>query len=231
MTSNVTRHPSIRHELSRLVARLTEVILPAEMVSRMREGREWKGWIDRLDGSSFQDLANAQQSEKRLLFKRHVTLVEIEVHAKCNRVCSFCPNAIVDRRRNNVVTDVEVLDQLFRDLGSIDYRGQIKIARYSEPLTNLAYLYDRIRAARRLVPNAQLAIVTNTDYLKPETLDALRAAGLDRVYMSIYFKSNERWSRELARECVHRATRAVAKLEPTAGPLAGLARYSVERLT
>jgi hypothetical protein len=151
-------------------------------------------WIAKLEPNLFDDLTDASTEIKKTLFKKFVTLVEIEVHAKCNRVCSFCPNVIVDRRKNNTLTDARMLDRVFCELGSIDYRGQIKIARYSEPLANLSYLYERIRTARAKVPNALLAIVTNTDYLKPAVVEALREAGLNRIYMSIYLKPSEKWS-------------------------------------
>lgn len=181
-----------------LLANITEAILPRSFVSRLREGREWKNWINRLEPNLFDDLTEATAEIKQGLFKKFVTLVEIEVHAKCNRVCSFCPNVIVDRRKNNALIDSEVLDRVFDELGAIDYRGQIKVARYSEPLANLPYLYERISAARSKVPNAQLAIVTNTDYLKPAVLEALRDAGLDRIYMSIYPRVSEKWTLKLA---------------------------------
>lgn len=196
----VSGNKTINQEISLILARLTEAVLPAEYVSGLRERREWKDWIAKLEPNLFDDLTDASAEVKKSLFKKFVTLVEIEVHAKCNRVCSFCPNVIVDRRKNNILTDAEVLNRVFDELGSIDYRGQIKIARYSEPLSNLPYLYERIKTARQKVPNAQLAIVTNTDYLKPKILEALREVGLDRIYMSIYLRPSEKWSLGLARQ-------------------------------
>ncbi len=190
----------VNESVSRWVARLSDTVLPAAFVTRMREVREWKTWVDKLEANALSDLTSAPDDVKRALFKKFVGLVEIEVHARCNRVCSFCPNAIVDRRRNRTVTDADMLERLFDQLGSIDYRGQIKVARYSEPLTNRPFLYERIRSARSKVPNACLAIVTNTDYLTPAVLGELRSAGLDRVYMSIYLRANEVWSLPLAGE-------------------------------
>lgn len=188
----------VRRNLSVLLGKITETVLPTSVSSRIRLGREWKRWIDSLQDNVFDELTDASRETKKALFKNNVSLVEIEVHAKCNRVCSFCPNVIVDRRKNNDLTEKAVLDRLFDELGSIDYRRQIKIARYSEPLANLSYLYERIASARAKVPNAQLAIVTNTDYLKPNVLEALRDAGLNRIYMSIYLRPSEKWSMELA---------------------------------
>ncbi|MDE3090725.1 MAG: radical SAM/SPASM domain-containing protein [Chloroflexota bacterium] len=91
-----------------------------------------------------------------------------------------------------------MLDRVFGELGSIDFTGQIKVARYSEPLADLDCLYARIAEARARVPHAQLTIVTNTDYLTPVVLDRLNELGLNVVYMSLYLKSNETWSVELA---------------------------------
>jgi hypothetical protein len=130
--------------------------------------------------------------------------VEIETHARCNRVCSFCPNAIVDRRCNRTRTGADVLDRVFAQLGAIDYRGKIKVARYSEPLADVEALCERLTVARRLVPHAQLAIVTNTDYLTPEILDRLVGIGLNVVYMSLYLRDREQWSPGLAREYTRR---------------------------
>jgi MoaA/NifB/PqqE/SkfB family radical SAM enzyme len=104
----------------------------------------------------------------------------------------------MDRRRNQTVADAAMLDRVFQELGSIAYARQIVVARYSEPLANRPQLYECIARARALVPQATLAITTNTDYLTPQVLDELREAGLNLVYMSLYLKDRERWSLDLA---------------------------------
>ena len=47
--------------------------------------------MERLDGQTrrrvVRRLTEAPADVKRDLFRRHVTLVELEVHAKCNRIC------------------------------------------------------------------------------------------------------------------------------------------------
>ncbi len=156
------------------------------------------------------DLTGASTRTKQQIFKDNVSLVEIETHARCNRICSFCPNVVTDRRRNYRLADAEMLDRVFDELGSIDYAAQLKVARYSEPLANADYLYDRLASARARIPRAQLAIVTNTDYLTPDALARLREVGCDVVYMSIYLKKNEPWSPEVAEEYVRRLS---AKLD------------------
>jgi hypothetical protein len=185
--------------VSKVIARSTETLLPPARVVALRTAREWRRWADGLTPELLADTSGAAMAEKQALFRRNVRLVEIETHARCNRVCWFCPNSIVDRRRNRIATDVEMLERVFTQLGEIDYSAQIKVARYSEPLTN-PHLPERIAQARRLVPNAQLAVVTNTDYLNVEVLERLRDAGLNVLFMSIYLKDKETWSLEIAHE-------------------------------
>lgn len=200
--------------LSRLIARSTEALLPERTVTLLRERREWKAWVASLDADVLAANPELNAEQKRALFRHHVKLVEIETHARCNRICSFCPNIAMDRRRNRTVTDVDLLSRVFTELGSIDYDRQIKVARYSEPLTN-PHLHERIADARRLVPRAQLAVVTNTDYLTRAALERLRHAGLDVLYMSLYLKSKETWSLGLARE-YNRQLAAKLGIQPSA---------------
>jgi MoaA/NifB/PqqE/SkfB family radical SAM enzyme len=188
----------LKRPVSRLVAKSTESLLPSEVVLWLRTRRDWKGWVDALTPEVLDDLSSAPAGIKRRLFKMYVRLVEVETHAKCNRVCSFCPNVIVDRRLNETVTEPQMLERVFRELGTIYYTGEMKVARYSEPLTNKKYLYQTIRCARRLVPGARLSVVTNTDYLTSVVLDELKEVGLDVLYMSLYLKANEGWTPEIA---------------------------------
>lgn len=189
---------------SRVLAKCTETLLPARTVHLLRVGREWRQWVDSISFETLADLTGAPAEVKQRVFKAHVRRVEIETHAKCNRVCSFCPNAIIDRRLNQTLTPTAILDRIFEQLGSIDYTGQIVVARYSEPLTNLPYLYDCLSRARSAVPHAELGITTNTDYLKRSVLDELHKVGLNTLYMSIYLRDHEQWTIELARSYTER---------------------------
>ncbi len=198
--SSMNAYAALSRTVLPIVARVSESVLPAETLTRLRRARYWRRWVDSLIPELFEDLSNASTDRKRELFKAYVNLVEIECHARCNRICDFCPNVIVDRRKNYTQTDAQMLDRVFDELGSIDYSAQIKVARYSEPLANKTALFRTIASARKRVPNAQLAIVTNTDYLRREILDRLRDLGLNRVYMSIYLRNREKWSPELAAE-------------------------------
>lgn len=193
---------SARRLAGRIVARSTGMLLPAGTIDSFRKRREWKQWIDRLDSRLFEDLRDSPPEIKRALFRDCVTLVEIETHAKCNRVCAFCPNALQDRRQDTRRTGASLLRRVFEELGSIDYRRQIKVARYSEPLADFDYLCEQLTVARTLVPHAELAVVTNTDYLTRARLDTLRDLGLNRLYMSLYLRNREAWTPELAHKYI-----------------------------
>lgn len=184
-------------------------MLVPELVNRRRERRDWEEWVSSLTPELLQELPNSSPELKRRVFAANVKRVEIETHAKCNRICSFCPNVIMDRRTNSTVADAAMLDRVFDDLGSINYARQVCVARYSEPLTNKPYLYDRITSARIRVPHAELAITTNTDYLTADVLKRLRDIGLNTVYMSLYLRDHERWSIELARVYTDRLAKKI----------------------
>ncbi len=202
---NLVQH--VRRRSISALSRVSSLLLPNETLARIRDERPWREWIDRLTPDELENLESAPAQVKRTLFRRNVSLVEIETHAMCNRLCSFCPNEDGNRLRNAKRTDAAMLARVFNELGSIDYAGQVKVARYSEPLRDPEALFSCLAAARPRVPNAELAIVTNTDYLKPAVLERLREAGLDTIYMSIYLRNRERWSIELARSYNERLER------------------------
>jgi len=196
-----------KRAVSHLIRKTTETLLPDAAVQRLRTAREWRRWVRSLTPAVLEDLTQSPPEVKRRVFKAQVRRVEIETHAKCNRICSFCPNVIMDRRLNQTLTDAQVLDRVFEELGAIDYAGQIVVARYSEPLANRPYLYERLARARALVPQAELCITTNTDYLTPAVLNQLEVSGLNVVYMSLYLRDHERWSIEVARAYTERLAR------------------------
>ncbi len=143
---NLVHH--LKRTSSRVVSRVTDAVLPQTLTARLRDERGWRAWVDGLSAEVLDDLTLAPPDVKRELFRRNVTLVEIETHAMCNRLCSFCPNVDGNRLKNAKQTDVAMLNRVFDELGSIDYRRQIKVARYSEPLRNPEYLYACIASAR-----------------------------------------------------------------------------------
>ena len=112
--------PRIRRDGVYALSRVSEFLLPRDMLARIREERPWREWIEELSPDLLDDLGSASAEAKRELFRRHVKLMEIETHAMCNRVCSFCPNEDGNRLRNATRTDPAMLVRLFDELAGID---------------------------------------------------------------------------------------------------------------
>ena len=145
---------------------------------------------------------------KRALFRRNVTLVELEPHAYCNRTCSFCPNAIIDRLTVKTRLDRGLYERVLRDLQAIEYAGVLRFARYSEPLAD-AHIYEMLAMARRALPRATIDLISNGDFLTPARVRTLRDAGLTILRVSVYMRKGVPWTPEAARDEIERLGRRV----------------------
>jgi len=147
----------------------------------------WSNYLATLQREHFVVGDALTTQSKKDLFKSSVDLVEIEPHSFCNRVCTFCPNAFLDRRSNKVDLDVSLLTSVLDDLASISYNKRIRFALYSEPLANPNTI-NYIRLVREHLPKATIDVITNGDYLKDNMLDELAEVGLDILRISVYPK-------------------------------------------
>jgi MoaA/NifB/PqqE/SkfB family radical SAM enzyme len=73
-----------------------------------------------------------------------------------------------------------VVEKIARELGELNYAGNINSNMYNEPLTDvrLAQIY---RILKKAVPKCRIRLLTNGDYLSPERADELFDAGLDSI--------------------------------------------------
>ncbi len=120
------------------------------------------------------------------LFAGSVMSVSVEVSSYCNRRCSFCPNSFVDRLTHHEYMDDAVWNRILADLAAAQWKGQFHFHRYNEPLEDRPYILKRIAEAKAALPDAELRIYTNGDYLTREYLDALDAAGVHWLRVMIY---------------------------------------------
>ncbi len=127
----------------------------------------------------------ADMNTLRELFRTYVRTVEIENHSYCNRTCSFCPNAQIDRHSGNTRMADTIYNKILRDLELIGYSQTLVWSRYHEPLADES-IYDRIAEARKRLPQAYLKIISNGDYLNPYALERIQAAGLNRLAVDLY---------------------------------------------
>ncbi len=142
----------------------------------------------------------ADHPHKRELFKASVANVEIEVSEFCNRACSFCPNAFLDRRKlRGQMTDA-LYGAIMGDLESIEYAGRICFHRYNEPLADREYILRRIAECSRRLPRAHSKIYTNGDYLTADYIEALREAGLREMMATVYLGDEQKYDPDLMAE-------------------------------
>lgn len=132
------------------------------------------------------------------LFKAHVELVEFETTSYCNRTCSFCPNSFIDRLSEKLTMPEPTWQAILAGLEGVDYDGTLVWSRYSEPLSERRIL-DRIVQIRRAAPRCRICINSNGDFLDADYLRELEEAGLDRLWVDIYFPDEEAYDIETAR--------------------------------
>lgn len=140
-------------------------------------------WVNALPRDLFSTVISLERA--RELFRQYVEVVEVENHSFCNRTCWFCPNSFLDRKTSIKLAPPEVLAKVLRDLGSIDYERTIVWSRYHEPLGHDT-IYENVALARKQVPRAILAMVSNGDYLNKERMRRLAEAGLNRLMLDLY---------------------------------------------
>jgi len=127
------------------------------------------------------------------LFKKNIKSVEIGIHNFCNRTCTFCPLSRddVDRRNPKKITymDPRMFQSIMEQLSEIDFDGRIDFSRYHEPLSDRKTIVDKIRLTNYFLPNAEISINTNSDYLKRDYLDELLSVGVTHLAIQAYLKN------------------------------------------
>jgi len=144
------------------------------------------------------------------LFRRHVTLIEVETTSYCNRTCTFCPNSFIDRRSEKHSMPEASWRRIVDDLRAIDYSGSFFWCRYSEP-TSEDRLVDRIAEVRRAAPRSRIGIDSNGDYLDAVYLDRLIKAGLNRLWVDIYLPDDDVYDMTSAETHVARFLKRIDK--------------------
>lgn len=137
-----------------------------------------------------------EPAEARELFRTSVQYVELELFSYCNRKCWFCPNARIPQRQDrdgNQFMPVDLFRRIIGDLASVEYSGQIQFGRYNEPLSCLDTFLARLLVVRYHLPRAYLYMHTNGDFLTPQVLDQLHAAGLNELKVQTYLGNNQRY--------------------------------------
>jgi hypothetical protein len=131
---------------------------------------------------------------KRMAFKQGVRRVDIETSSQCNRRCSYCTNSVSDRFSSNNFIDDSILDELLDQLSEIVYDQDIIFVGLNEPLMHRKHILESIRRTSAKLPKANLAVITNGDFLDQLYLHELVQAGLNDLIISIHTAPEQSYS-------------------------------------
>ena len=135
--------------------------------------------------------------EKKVLFKQNVEIVNLETSYVCNRKCDYCSVAGSDRHiavnsskqlDRDIIDDQlpnSITDQIARQLSDIRYENRLSLNLYNEPLLD-PHLEKQIETLRGACPYSHIAFNSNGDFVNAERLQALSAAGLDAICITLH---------------------------------------------
>ena len=116
--------------------------------------------------------------------------IAIETTTYCNLRCEFCPNSKYNRglEKNKKLMNLNLFKKIINELSEIDYRGQILLHFYGEPLTD-ERLSDLVKYTKRKLPKAFIQINTNGSLLTISLYEELRKSGVNRFFVTQYTKT------------------------------------------
>ena len=147
--------------------------------------------------TKYQDPVDISVIKKReildqcLSFFRGIPLfaqIEFNVIGGCNRRCAFCPvsnDNFYDNRVRGDKLDLSLYRKILKELNEVGYRGIVVYSGLSEPLL-LKNIFEYVSLTKKILPTAQLQIVTNGDVLNADRLASLFECGLDKLLISLY---------------------------------------------
>jgi radical SAM protein with 4Fe4S-binding SPASM domain len=116
------------------------------------------------------------------------SVIELNIIAKCNRSCFFCPISDKDFYKINNYSgrmEKDFFNRFVDDLKSINFSGKILFAALSEPLLHKDIGYF-ISILRKKLNNVSIEVVTNGDVLNASRLKNLFESGLNTLNISMY---------------------------------------------
>lgn len=119
------------------------------------------------------------------------SMVEFNLHAKCNRQCPFCPVADPEFYKQAYGNVLEkqlhptIYKKVLQDMRCVNFQGMVCFSGFSEPLL-YPDLKSLVAMTKRILPNSILSINTNGDFMSTSRLNSLFANGLDLMNINLY---------------------------------------------
>jgi hypothetical protein len=112
--------------------------------------------------------------------------IEIETSTYCNRSCWWCPNSIyINRSKIQRLISPDLFKKIILDLKNLEYKGQIALHNYNEPLYD-PKLFKHISLIREKLPDANVLIFTNGDILDRIYCEKLEKKGVSYVRITLH---------------------------------------------
>jgi hypothetical protein len=115
-------------------------------------------------------------------------ILQIGIHSYCNRKCNWCPNKFIDRSFYEELPEdiyLKILNELKENNFGKNYKKpMITFSRYNEPMYNIDLLNKRAKQAKEILPEVNIIINTNGDYLENE--DILKGLNIDHLAIMDY---------------------------------------------
>lgn len=118
------------------------------------------------------------------LTKNTLSSVELNLIDICNRTCTFCPRGAGFENTKNQMSHTTI-DSIAASLRDIDYKGTITLAGFGEPLLHKKII-NYVQTLKNSVQFKQIKLITNGDYLTPDTADGLVKSGINCIKVSMY---------------------------------------------
>ena len=147
---------------------------------------------------------------KKSQFKKMVLQVMIEVSSACNRKCVYCPHSLVSRE-NKKMDDI-LFEKVLYELRSINYKNNICLNIYNEPLFFYNDLINKINKIRIFLPKANIFFSTNGDLLTSERLDELEKNGLNKIIITQHPKNASEWETEKVKQDIQNVAKKMKLL-------------------
>lgn len=128
---------------------------------------------------------NLKELDKKVLFKRHVEVINLELSYECNRKCDYCPVSFSDRQNSQSYLKQNLLEKVCIELSEVRYDNKISLNLYNEPLLD-KNLANKICTIRKYLPAAHIGFNTNGDFLRLPLLKKLSNSGLDHVCVTLH---------------------------------------------
>jgi radical SAM protein with 4Fe4S-binding SPASM domain len=91
--------------------------------------------------------------------------------------------------KNTIFMKDEVYENIMKQLASIDFAGRLDFSRYHEPTSHKKYILEKIKIARSYLPNADISLNTNSDYITKEYHQQLLKAGVTNFAFQAYMRN------------------------------------------